>query len=278
MHITVPYEDSLNITLGVWQIIPKELVSDIVKNEDYNFDGILDNGKYNILLYLHGNGADRTKSIELYEILREFFHIFALDYRGNGDSSKGELTGEYVINDVGYIYKWLKRRSNARIFVWGHSFGSGVATLLLEKLKKEGIQSSGLILESPFTSVTDVIETYSFIKFYSFLPWFEATIVDPIKTNDLDFNEKIAISDVDCPIMILHAKDDEIIPYSIATELYYTAINNRNATYQGNVTYHLYEDNGYGHMHIYLSPDLPLQVRDFRDECLEFENSSKRLV
>lgn len=55
------------------------------------------------------------------------------------------------------------------------------------------------------------------------MPWFEATILDPIRKNDLDFNEKVAISDVDCPIMILHAKDDEIIPYSIATEVSYYA-------------------------------------------------------
>lgn len=44
-------------------------------------------------------------------------------------------------------------------------------------------------------------------------------------------------------------------------QLYFTALNNRNLTYQGNVSYYLYEDNGYGHMFIYLSPELPMQVR-----------------
>lgn len=87
MYIDIAYPNAENVTLGLWQVLPKEIVSDIVKNDEYNFDGVLSNEKYHILLYLHGNGSDRTKSIELFEILREFFHIFAVDYRGNNDFS-----------------------------------------------------------------------------------------------------------------------------------------------------------------------------------------------
>jgi len=82
MYVDILYPDSDNVTIGVWQILPGEIVSDIVRNDEYNFEGILTNENYFILLYLHGNGADRSQSIELYEVLREFFHIFAIDYRG----------------------------------------------------------------------------------------------------------------------------------------------------------------------------------------------------
>ncbi|XP_030755393.1 lysophosphatidylserine lipase ABHD12-like isoform X2 [Sitophilus oryzae] len=273
MYITVPYPTSENITLGIWQVLPKEMVSDIVNNDEYNYDGIIANGKTHILIYLHGNGSDRTKSIELYKILREIFHIFAIDYRGYADSTLGELTENNIVSDIAYIYKWLRKRSKSKMFIWGHSLGSGVATLLASRLKKENLTSTGVVLETPFTSVTDVMKSNYIVQFYSFLPWFDATILKPIRDNGMDFNSKLYISDVDSPIMILHAKDDDIIPYSIATELYYTALNNRNSTFQGNVTYYLYEEHGYGHLFIYLVPHLLNHVKIFVDECLQFEQS-----
>lgn len=59
------------------------MLSDVIENHEYNFDGVLTNGNYNVLLYMHGNGASRAAAIELYEILRKYFLIFAVDYRGN---------------------------------------------------------------------------------------------------------------------------------------------------------------------------------------------------
>lgn len=79
-YVILDNED--NVTLGVWHILPFEILSDIIDNDDYNYDGILANGNYNILLYLHGNGSDRASALQLYEILRKFFQIFAVDYRG----------------------------------------------------------------------------------------------------------------------------------------------------------------------------------------------------
>jgi len=273
MYINVPYPDS-NITLGVWQVLPSEMVSDIVKNDEYNFDGALSNQKYHILLYLHGNGSDRTKSIELFKILRDLFHIFAVDYRGYADSTAAELTEDAIVTDLKFVYKWLKGRSKSKIFIWGHSLGTGIATHLISSLKKEDLYPAGLVLETPFTSVTDVIKNHPIYKFYSFLPWCDATLLEPFRTNGMDFNSKMYITDVDCPIMILHAEDDEFIPFQIATELYFTAINNRNLTYQGEVTYHLYGPDGYGHMLLYLAPELPNQVKDFLSQCLEFNKKN----
>lgn len=67
-----------NVTLGIWQILPQEYLT----NENFDYIGAMNNTKYSILIYLHGNGSDRTLGVDLYEILRKFFHIFAVDYRG----------------------------------------------------------------------------------------------------------------------------------------------------------------------------------------------------
>ncbi|XP_023019041.1 lysophosphatidylserine lipase ABHD12 [Leptinotarsa decemlineata] len=260
-----------NVTLGVWQILPYEILSDLIDNEDYNYEGALTNENYNILLYLHGNGADRAAALELYDILRKYFHIFAVDYRGYGDSSMAEMTESHIVTDMVEFYKWLRSKTNSKIYVWGHSLGTGVGTHLLASLKKDNIYSKGLILETPFTSITDVMLTHPIIKVFSFLPWFRTTMIEPIIYNDLNFESKKHILDVDCPVMILHAKDDTVIPYSFATELYNTAVNNRNESYQGNITYHLFESLGYDHMFLYRAPELPTYVRDFMDDCNRYE-------
>ncbi|CAG9759725.1 unnamed protein product [Ceutorhynchus assimilis] len=276
MYIDVPNDGNTeNVTLGLWQILPQEIVSDKMKDDEYNFDGVLSNEKHKILLYLHDNRSDRTKFIKLYKILREFFHIFAIDYRGYGDSTGSNLTETNMVNDMKCIFKWIQERSKSKIFVWGHSLGAGIATHLIAELKKEHINAIGLVLEAPFTSVIDVMKTHPVVKFYSIIPWRQATILNPIKNNDMNFDSKSYIKDVDCPIMILHAEDDEIIPFKMATELYDTAINKRNSTYQGNVTFHLYPPEGKGHMLLYSEPDLSEQVRLFIKQCLEFSNKNQ---
>ncbi|CAH1113244.1 unnamed protein product [Psylliodes chrysocephalus] len=269
-------DDNQNVTLGVWQILPLEILSDVIKNEDYNFDGVLSNGKYDILLYLHGNGHDRSAIVDKYVILRKYFHIFAVDYRGYADSTKAELTETNVVNDITQVYEWLVNRTNSNIFVWGHSLGTAVGTHLTANLKKNYIFPKGLILETPFTSITDVMGKHPFVKsFYAWLPWFRTTIIQPMIDNDFDFDSQKYIVDVDCPIMILHAKDDTIIPYSFATELYNTAVNNRNYTYQGNVTYYLFDEVGYDHMLIHTAPELPGYLENFVDSSIKFSLSKQ---
>lgn len=76
-------DEKQNVTLGAWHIIPKQFVNSVVVNDKYyQYDNILSNQKYDILLYLHGNGAVRYLATELYELLRGYFQIISVDYRG----------------------------------------------------------------------------------------------------------------------------------------------------------------------------------------------------
>lgn len=62
-----------------------------------------------------------------------------------------------IVKDCVVLYKWLQSKTYAPIFIWGHSIGSGIATITTAELKNEGIEPEGLILESSFTSSRDVI-------------------------------------------------------------------------------------------------------------------------
>ncbi|XP_063911025.1 lysophosphatidylserine lipase ABHD12-like [Zophobas morio] len=271
-YVTVDHKD--NVTLGAWQILPNTVLSNAVDDQYYNYEEILANKNYNIIIYLHGNGGLRSSSLELYTVLRQYFQIIAIDYRGYGDSTNKEITEANIVRDIVNFYKWIQAKTKARIFVWGHSLGTGVSTHTISNLKAENVIPSGLVLETPFSTITDVMERHFFVKLISWLPWYRTTMLNPIIYNDFGFESTKYILDVDCPIMILHAKDDEIVPYDLATKLYNTAIKNRNFTTQGNITYHLFEAKGLGHMLIYLEPTLPKVIRRFVEVCIDFENKT----
>lgn len=69
-----------------------------------------------------------------------------------------------IVGDIAQVYKWLRRKSKSNIFVWGHSLGTAVATHLIANLKRDNISSQGVVLEAPFTSVTEVIRTVPAVK------------------------------------------------------------------------------------------------------------------
>jgi abhydrolase domain-containing protein 12 len=161
-YVTVDKND--NVTLGVWQILPSKLLSNVVENQYYDYEGILANENYNILLYLHGNGGIRAVRLELYHILRKYFHVMAIDYRGYADSTKAELTEDNIVKDMVNFYKWIRGKTKARIFFWGHSLGTGVSTHTISNIKAENIVPSGLVLETPFSTVPDVMERHYVLR------------------------------------------------------------------------------------------------------------------
>lgn len=156
---------------------------------------------------------------------------------GYADSTRAELTENGVVEDSVGLFKYLRNLTSSRIFFWGHSIGTGVALHTAAALRSQNLIPTGVMLEAPFTSVTDVMQENSlvkvsmnilnnfresdhyFLQVYKWLPWFSYTIIDPMIENGFDFDSQSYIQDVDCPVMIIHAKDDEIIPYQIATKV-----------------------------------------------------------
>ncbi|XP_044751076.1 lysophosphatidylserine lipase ABHD12-like isoform X2 [Coccinella septempunctata] len=279
-NLYVKVNEEKNITLGVLQILPSELLSEFIGNDDYDYENILKNSKHNVLLYFHGNGQDRLEAVGTFKVLRKFFYVISFDYRGYADSSLAELTENGVVEDSVALFKYVRNLTSSRIFFWGHSIGTGVALHTAANLKSENMIPTGVMLEAPFTSVTDVMNESPLVKAYSWLPWFSYTIIDPMVDNGFNFDSQMYILDVDCPVMIIHAKDDEIIPFQIATKLYNIARANRNDTYQGEVTYHLLDAVGYGHEWISEEPALPDYIRTFVENAVQFERdvTNKRLL
>ncbi|MGB2807237.1 MAG: alpha/beta hydrolase [Sedimentisphaerales bacterium] len=160
------------------------------------------------VLFCHGNGGNimhRLDSINIFYNLG--LNCFVFDYRGYG-SSEGKPGEEGTYLDVEAAYEWLtkeKKISPNDIIIFGRSLGGSIATQLASK-----VQARALIIESTFTSYVDIGR-----KFYPYMPvrWFAR-----FSYRTIDY-----IKDVHCPVMIIHSKSDDVIPFEFGLELYEVA-------------------------------------------------------
>ena len=62
---------------------------------------------------------------------------------------------------------------------------------------------------------------------WSKMPWFDWFFTESLEANDISFVTDQRISVIDCPIMILHAEDDAVVPFKLGRALYETALQTR---------------------------------------------------
>ncbi|XP_034173197.1 lysophosphatidylserine lipase ABHD12 isoform X1 [Osmia lignaria lignaria] len=256
------------VKIGLWQVLPQSLLNNTNITADDDYEDILRNAKQPVFLYMHGNSGNRASShrLELYKLFQSLdYHVIAFDYRGYGDSEEAELSESGVVTDSKYILEWLLKLVNntAPVFVWGHSLGTGVSTHVLALLAIENIQPAGLFLESPFNNIADELSEHPLSQVFKHLPWFHWVIVEPFYNNYLRFESDKHIEKIQCPIMILHAEDDGIVPFSLGEKLFKSAIN-----YHGNSTNRIQfiridASYGFGHKYICRYKELPNIIKTF---------------
>uniref|UniRef100_A0A158R699 Hydrolase_4 domain-containing protein n=1 Tax=Syphacia muris TaxID=451379 RepID=A0A158R699_9BILA len=212
-------ETSDGVRLGFWHILPKSISQKLQNNPtDEQFSNAISIPGYSVVIYLHGNAMDRTTvhRIQLYNILSELdFHVIAVDYRGYGDSG-GIPTETGLVEDTKTAFMYAQKFiQNGSLFLWGHSMGTGVATtsaVVLEDLK---YRLSGVVLEAPFNNLRDVAYNHPFAKPFRWIPQFDNIFVKPMQSFGLKMSSDFWIKRINCPILILHAADDDIIPVKL---------------------------------------------------------------
>lgn len=160
------------------------------------------------VLFMHGNAGNishRFESIERFNRLQ--LNVFIFDYRGYG-RSKGKPTEEGTYRDARAAWRYLVDSQGIApesVVIFGRSLGAAVAARLATETTP-----AALIVESGFTSVPDAAA-----GIYWFLP------VRLLSRFQYDARE--AIRKVACPVLVVHSRDDEIIPFTHGQALYESA-------------------------------------------------------
>ncbi len=162
-----------------------------------------------VVLFCHGNAgnvSDRLDSIKIFHDLGQSVLIF--DYRGYGKSG-GTISekGTYLDAEAAWDYLTeVRHKSSKNIVIFGRSLGGAIAA---ETALRKG--PACLILESTFMSVPAIARKY--------YPWLPVGLIAKYRYATLD---KIGL--IRGPKLIVHSKEDEIIPFEHGLKIYEKAV------------------------------------------------------
>jgi pimeloyl-ACP methyl ester carboxylesterase len=173
------------------------------------------------LLFFHGNAENIGGCLDLAARTRAAgFNLLLMDYRGYGESA-GRPSEQGLYGDGEAALRDLGARAGVdpgRIVVWGRSIGAAVAVHLAAR-GAGGTDSSGdrdatpglagLILESPFTSVPDLLRQGG-----------HAVLLALSRFGSYRFDSAALMGRVTAPVLVVHGTDDEIAPFELGRRLF----------------------------------------------------------
>ncbi|XP_011488342.1 protein ABHD12B isoform X2 [Oryzias latipes] len=256
-----------DVWVGVWHTLPaSQWEAASGRSADWYQEALGDGQP--VIIYLHGNVGTRAlrHRVELVTLLSAAgFHVLSLDYRGFGDSS-GHPSEAGLTSDALYLQQWAKTRSGGSpVCLWGHSLGSGVATNAAVRLQEGEAAVDALILEAPYTRIGDVAANLLLTKIYTFLPGLKDFLFDLLEKNQIEFANDKNLKTLTCPLLILHAEDDNVVPHRMGQQLYQVSLEaQREFGTDDRVAMVSYPaDLGFSHSNIYMDPSLPEIVKKF---------------
>jgi fermentation-respiration switch protein FrsA (DUF1100 family) len=160
------------------------------------------------LLFFHGNAGNISHRLDSIAIFHRLgLNVLIFDYRGYGRSS-GSPSEQGTYRDGSAAWRYLTAQRGippGEILLFGRSLGGSVATWLATQ-----VEPAGLIVESAFTSVPDMgSELY---------PWLPVRWLSRLK-----YDSESIIGSVGTPVLIVHSREDEIIPFHHGQALFQAA-------------------------------------------------------
>ena len=161
-----------------------------------------------VLLYFHGNAGNISHRVERTALFHRLgLSVLVLDYRGYGRSG-GTPSEDGTYREARAAWRYLietRRVAPDRIVLFGRSLGAAVAARLAAE-----VGPRALILDSAFTAAADLgAEVY---------PWLPVRWLARYRYPTLENLKK-----VNRPVLIVHSRDDEIIPFRHGQELFAAA-------------------------------------------------------
>jgi fermentation-respiration switch protein FrsA (DUF1100 family) len=161
-----------------------------------------------VVLFLHGNAGNLSQRLDSIAMFHRLgYAVLIFDYRGYGRSSgKPSEAGLHLDAETAWAYLTEVRGiAPDDIVLFGESLGGALAAHLAARQRP-----GALVLASAFTSVPDLAA--------DLYPWLPARWLARLR-----YDTRAALARVDCPVLVAHSPDDEIIPYHHGQELYAAA-------------------------------------------------------
>lgn len=161
-----------------------------------------DNLKKGVVLYFHGNRGNINRYAKYAgNFTRNGYEVWMIDYPGYGKST-GKISEKYLYSQALELYKLASKQfSSDSIIIYGKSLGTGPASWLgyMKKCKR-------LILETPYYSMTDLLQRYAVL--------YPASVISAFK-----FPVYKNLSETKNPVTIFHGTADRVIPYKASEKL-----------------------------------------------------------
>ncbi|KAF7357659.1 Abhydrolase domain-containing 12 [Mycena sanguinolenta] len=212
--INLRIETADNESLGAWFVLSDSFYHSLptIPSQPSDLLATALNARPTILFF-HGNAATRALGARIQHYTgyssRLAANVLVIDYRGFADST-GTPTQPGLARDARAAWNWLIKNgaSADQILIMGHSLGTGVSSLLAAELSDEGISPRGLVLLSPFSSITKLLETYSIfgvvplIKPLAMVPWVAKMVLSMLVHT---FETDTLVPRIKGPVLIAHA-------------------------------------------------------------------------
>ncbi len=198
-------------------------------------------GSHPTILFLHGNAGHIGYRMPIArQLIHAGFGVLLLEYRGYGGNS-GAPTESGLYEDGQSALRFLTQQgvNLQNVVVYGESLGTGVATQLATNAPV-----CGLILQSPFTSLTSLSQYH--------YPW--------LFLNPWDrFDSLQRVKSIQVPLLVLYGTQDQIVPPKQSIALYEEANEPKKiASFEGKNHNDLWSDN----------PELVDNIKSFiQDHC-----------
>jgi len=157
------------------------------------------------VLFCHGNAGNVSHRLDWLELFHDMgLAVLLFDYRGYGQSS-GAPSEQGTYLDARAAWDFLRSRrglSSRSIVIVGESLGGAIAANLARDLAP-----AALILVSTFTSAPDLAS-----KLYWYLP---VRLLARFRYATAEY-----VARVRAPTLVIHSRDDEIVPFSHAEEIF----------------------------------------------------------
>jgi len=159
------------------------------------------------VLFLHGARRNLYESQYRIDRLAELgLNVLAIDYRGFGRSTPLLPSEESALQDAHAAFDELRRRQPdpRRRFVYGYSLGGALAIALAAE--HDGL--AGVVIESSFTSITDLVRASR----WGWVPFLGVAVTQ-------EFDSLARIGRVNEPLLLVHGTADGVIPHTMSDEL-----------------------------------------------------------